>query len=111
MARIPHFDYPFRLTAQGHPVVVEQDAIEEIESCLAVILITEEGQRIELPEFGIESLLFKRQPVPVDDIYNAITDQEPRAAVVLSQQPDPLDYLTALVEVDVKAQNPPIGDS
>lgn len=112
MNRIPHFDYPFRFSSQGHAVVVEQDSIEDIENCLLAIIKTEVGQRIELPQFGIQSPLFSLQPIPLDPIYNAVTDQEPRAIMVISQRPDPLDYLRALVEVDLTAtKNLPIGDS
>lgn len=107
----PHFDYPFRFGPTHHAVVVEQDSIEEIESCVVAVLLTEEGQRIELPEFGVESELFGVQPLDTNGYLHAILDQEPRAAALVTSQPDPVDYLKALVEVDVNAANPPIGDS
>jgi hypothetical protein len=111
LAKIPHFDYPFRFGPQGHAVVVEQDSVEEIESCLMTLFLTEVGQRIEVPEFGIESMLFRLQPLPIDSLYSAILDQEPRAVTLISQQPDKLDYLTALVEVDLISSHPRIGES
>jgi len=111
MINIPHFDYPFRLNADGHVVVVEQDSSDEIESCLISPLTTEKGQRIELPKYGIDSMLFELQPLPLDRLLNTIIDQEPRAVTILSQQPDKVDYLTALVEVDLISNQPPIGES
>jgi hypothetical protein len=102
VTNIPHFDFPFRFSPNAHAAVVEQDSVAEIESCLMTILLTEEGQRIELPEFGIESPLFRLQPLPLDGILNAILDQEPRATVTFSQQPDPIDYLTALVTLQTQ---------
>lgn len=111
MADTPHFDHPFRLTPAGHAVTVEQDSIEEIESCLVAILLTERGERIELSDFGSDSLLFKLQPLKVEDLYSTLSEQEPRALPVISQAVDPVRYLSALVEIDVTAANPTIGDS
>jgi len=108
---IPHFDYPFRFGPTKHAVVVEQDSIEEIEDCVVAILLTEEGQRIELPEFGVESQLFGVQPLDANEYLHAIIDQEPRAVAIVTSQMDPVHYLEALVEVDMSAANPPIGDS
>ena len=112
MTNIPHFDYPFRLRLDGHAAVCEQDSIEDIESCLASVLLTEQGQRVELPEWGITSPLFDLQPLDLQSIYDDITEQEPRALVSIAQQTSPVDYLTALVEVDLKQQQPPtIGET
>lgn len=111
MTDIPHFDYPFRFNSNYHAVVVEQDSIEDVESCLATALLTEVGDRIELPEFGINSPLFGLQPLDLNRLYTSLVDQEPRALMALAQHPDPLDYLTALVEIDLQTSNPTIGES
>jgi phage baseplate assembly protein W len=109
MIRTPHFAYPFKLNPRHHAYEVEQGSIDDIESCLQAILLTEVGQRIELPEFGIESPLFQLQPIDTDGIYSALTAQEPRATTVIAQQPDPLDYLTDLVNITVTSNQPTIG--
>jgi len=106
MSDVPHFDYPFRFGKSNHAVEIEQDSIEDIEVCIATIIMTNHGDRVELPEFGTNSLLFQIQPLPIDQLYSDITDQEPRALMVISQQPDPLDYLTALVTVTVENLQP-----
>lgn len=111
MTDVPHLDYPFRLSASGHALVNEQDSIEDIESCLQTILLTERGARIELPEFGIDSPLFGRQPLALEALYQTLVEQEPRALAIISQSPDPRNYLTALIEIDVSAVNPTIGES
>lgn len=102
-ANVPHFDYPFRFDFNNHAACVEQDSIEDIENCIVSILLTEIGARIEIPEYGMESMLFKQQPLSSGDIYNAITSQESRAHMVVSTDPDMVDYLTALVDINVQA--------
>jgi hypothetical protein len=110
MTNIPHFDYPFQFGYTGHAVVNEQSSIEDVESCLVTLLHTTIGQRVELPEFGIDPMLFELQPLETDDIEAAIVEYEPRAVTTLASQPSPLDYLTALVNIDFENQ-PPTGGS
>jgi hypothetical protein len=110
MTHVPHFDYPFRFSAASkHAVEVEQDSVEEIIDCIQTTLLTNKGDRIELPDFGITNPLFEVQPLHLDDLYADVTDQEPRALIVLSQQPDAEDALTAIVTMTLNNEQPTIG--
>lgn len=110
MTRVPHFDYPFRFsTASAHAVEVEQDSVEDIIDCIQTSLLTNKGDRIELPEFGISNPLFELQPLNLDDLYADVTDQEPRALVILSQQSDAVDALKAIVTMTLHNEQPTIG--
>jgi phage baseplate assembly protein W len=80
LARVPHFAVPFRFE-NGRPAVVEQDSVEEVESCVEAILRTIAGTRIGAPSFGIPDESFVEQgPTPALGVYlAAIEEQEPRA--------------------------------
>lgn len=107
--RVPHFDYPFHFGYTGHASVVEQDSAQEITTCITTCLLTNKGDRIELPTFGIDPLIFDRQPLPLDRLYSDIVEQEPRALMALSQSPDPTNMLTDLINIVVQNQQPAIG--
>ena len=91
-ADIPHLDQPFSFG----PVfanVVEQDSPEDIINCVAAILRTQIGERVDLPEFGIDQPTFETQPVDTNSIVEQIVVQEPRAAVIIDQNPSAFDSL------------------
>jgi hypothetical protein len=101
---VPHFDLPFRFTTQGHPVVVEQDSVDDVSNCVQAIMLTVRGTRTESPDFGISDLTFEKQPISLDDVSGAIDDQEPRARYALSQKPDLVEQLAAILNIDVSTQ-------
>lgn len=107
--RTPHFDYPFRFGYTGHAVETEQNSIEDIQNCVTSILLTNKGDRVELPDFGIDSPIFGVQPLQLDEIYSHITDQEPRSLVLLSTATDPVDSLKAIITVALQNDEPTIG--
>lgn len=96
----PHFDLPFRWGTDGHPVVVEQDSWDDVANCVLNIMDTTVGRRIESPGFGIADPTFEAQPINLAAITEAVIQQEPRAALLMEQNPDQLDSLIA----DVLAQ-------
>jgi len=104
VTNIPHFDYPFQFGYTGHAVVVEQGTLEDVESCLTTLLHCQIGHRLELPDFGVDPMLFELQPLQTDDIEAAIIEYEPRAITTVASQPSPIDYLTALINVDFSDQ-------
>lgn len=92
---IPHFDLPFRLDGLGHAKVVDQDTIEDVTNCVAAILHTFKGQRDEVPSFGIDDPTFELQPLDLGAIVDAVIQQEPRAAMMMTQHPDQFNQLVA----------------
>lgn len=108
---VPHFDIPFRFNTTGHAVVTEQDTLEEISNCVEAILRTRVGQRLEIPDFGIEDPVFENQPLQLQGIVAAIIEQEPRAIVLLEQAPDRLDQMIANIRTSVSVNTEEVGNA
>ena len=57
--RTPRFlDYPYRASGAGVPVTIADDqrvglASDHLRDLIVQVLLTEPGERVELPEFGI----------------------------------------------------------
>lgn len=87
MTDIPHFKFPFQLTAAGDRIqVTEQDTDDEILDCIEVLLSTTQGERLELPEYGIRDQTFRQNGVEVSHILQQIRRFEERADVVLDAE-------------------------
>jgi phage baseplate assembly protein W len=86
MADIPHFSFPFRRTANGKTVeVVEQDMDDEILDCIEVLLTTERGERIELPDYGLPDPLFIQGGTSLEMVRQIIATWEPRANATVTR--------------------------
>lgn len=103
MADIPHFDLPFRFVG-SNAAVVEQDSLEDITNCVEAVVRTIIGQRVELPDFGIPDPTFQTQPLQLQAITEAILQQEPRATIAMTQNPDRFNQLVVDVLMRVSAQ-------
>lgn len=79
MIDIPHFSFPFRLSG-GSPATVEQGSDDEILDCVEVLLSTEPGERIDLPDYGLEDQTFREGGASRTAIQNTIRTWEPRAS-------------------------------
>jgi phage baseplate assembly protein W len=79
MTDIPHFEYPFRLGANGHVASVEQDEIADVASCVVVLCKTPPGARLDLPNFGVPEQVFQEKGVNSNALLPAIRSWEPRA--------------------------------
>ena len=77
---VPHFMFPFRFGPDGVPRVVEQDTADEIEQGVKVLMLTEIGERLEVPDFGIEDPTFLTE-VDVSAIREAAKEWDDRAEV------------------------------
>jgi|SRR5215831_12967757 len=97
---IPHFDMPFRFMGL-HPAVVAQDDVEDVMNCVEAIFRTQPGERVELPDFGIEDMTFEVQPLDLSLAAAVIFEQEPRAIMAFEQEPDRLDSMVAKVTVNI----------
>lgn len=102
--KTPHFDLPFRFSSDG-VASVEQSSFEDIANCVETIVRCPLGFRPDNPSFGFPQLEFAQQPVISADVVEIVTSQEPRAVVVMSETPDPLDQLIDRVLVDVRGIN------
>lgn len=79
MAIIPHLAYPLRVGADGSLAVVEQDSAADVSQCVAALLGTVTGTRIELPVYGVPDLTFTTGQ-ELGAVEQAIGTWEPRAA-------------------------------
>jgi hypothetical protein len=103
MTDVPHFDLPFHF--EGSSVAeVEQDSIHEVVDCIEIILRTHVGLRDYVPEFGAPDLVFKNQPIGVDDLTSIITSQEPRASLVISEHPDVYDEMIDRIQIQANVK-------
>lgn len=89
-----HLVVPFRF---GGPSV-EQDSRAEIEQCVYVILSYRQGQRLDLPEFGIDDLAFTEGGIDLDRLHEEVAVWEPRARLLTLQE---IAELIARVRIDV----------
>jgi hypothetical protein len=83
----PHFDLPFRFSSGGHrpAAVTEQDGPKDVLNCVHAILAYPKEFRPELPDFGVDELVFQSNP-SIDNLLDQVTDWEPRADLaVLSE--------------------------
>lgn len=98
--QIPHFAFPFQLDRNGAVEVVEQDTYEEIEQNVHVLLITDRGQRMEVPDFGIDDLVFQTA-VDETDIIEQAREWDDRVEALVSEEPDRMNAMVRHLLVDV----------
>jgi len=96
----PHFDIPFRLQSTG-AAVVEQDTFEDVANCVEVIVRTPYGFRDDVIEFGFPSLELQTMPVVSAEVREVVDQQEPRATILITEQPDFYDVLIDRITVEV----------
>jgi phage baseplate assembly protein W len=95
MSFVPHFDLPFRFLSTGHAATVDQDTLDDVSNCVEAIMRTLQGERNDNPSFGIPDPTFQLQPIDVGLIIEAVLQQEPRASLVMEQDPDQFNQLVA----------------
>lgn len=100
---VPHFSLPFRFEADNmgnlHASVNEQDSPEDIADCVQGILSCPLGFRLELPDFGVRDQTFSSPGASIDDIQAAIALYEPRADVLIEEDPSQLGFLIDKMQV------------
>jgi phage baseplate assembly protein W len=75
-AQVPHFAYPFRFERHGISTV-EQDSLDDLAQCVQVIIQTRIGERVEIPDFGVDPIVFN-DDIDRDALQRALEDWEPR---------------------------------
>jgi phage baseplate assembly protein W len=99
--QIPHFAFPFRFGERGAAVVIEQDSYEEIEQCVKVLMLTEIGERLEVPDFGILDVTF-RNGADTSSIEAAAKEWDERVETDISEEPDRLNGMIRHLLVQVR---------
>lgn len=99
MTNVPHFAYPFRFGVGGHAATVDQDELDDIRNCVMILLRTEVGSRLDLPEYGVPQQFLKENGINVNGVLSAINRWEPRAQVAMSvsEIKDLIQYATVTV--------------
>lgn len=101
MTEIPHFKFPLQLTGDGtRAQVVEQDSDDEILDCIEVLLATTQGERIEIPNYGIRDQAFRQNGADTAHILAQIRKYEERANINLA--PDVIRELVQRVGVEYR---------
>src|SRR4051794_22468029 len=101
MTEIPHFKLPFQLAADGtRAQVVEQDSDDEILDCIEVLLSTTQGERIEIPDYGIRDQAFRQHGADTAHILAQIRKYEERADINLA--PGVIQELVQRVDVEYR---------
>src|SRR3954447_13084046 len=89
IVEFPHFQLPFRFeSVKGvlEAAVHEQDTVDEIATCVEVVIRCPIGFRDELPEFGVPTTaLFNQAPLDLAKARGAVNRWEPRADVDYSE--------------------------
>jgi len=82
---------------------VDKDSYEEIAQGVEVVCRTRRGLRIERPEFGVRSMVFDEIPanVSLEHVERAILDGEPRATVIVDDDPSALAAMILSIGVEV----------
>lgn len=83
--QIPHFDLPFHFDEEGHPHAVEQDTTQDVAVCVEAVVRTTQGQRQELPDFGIEDPLFKQNGLNTSNLRTSVEKWEPRVEAAIEE--------------------------
>lgn len=95
---------PYPLTKDARGYMRTQGGIQQIKSDLLILLLTNPGERVMLPEFGtgLRKLIFEPHDITLEEqarqmIINAINTWEPRISV---------DEIEVLANVDENSLNP-----
>lgn len=96
---VPHFDLPFRMSGTSF-ATVEQDSSADVANCVEAIIRTPNGFRDDTPDFGMDDNTFATLPLNLEKLTAQIENQEPRAAIALTQNPNLIDSLITRLVVD-----------
>lgn len=100
MTVVPHLALPFRISG-GSPTCNEQDTAADVRDCVEAIVRTVQGQRIELPDFGIPDETFTESGAEPAEIQVAVQTWEPRAAAEAAANNESLDAYISEITVDI----------
>lgn len=100
---VPHLRLPLRVEVHTASLsTVEQDTLDEVAQCVEVVLATEPGTRLDLPQFGTPSYLFAQHPLDLAHAVNSIATWEPRGSTTLTTEA--IDQLTLRLQAVVQVR-------
>jgi len=102
MTVIPHFALPLRYHA-GVAGINEQDSDADVAACVFAVCITEPGQFLDLPGFGLPDITFGQEPLAPSAILGPISRWEPRASALVTTSPSLLDEAIVNANVQIGA--------
>lgn len=83
----PNFRFPFQFTPGGGRVQYrEQDTDDEIMDSIEVLLLTPQGERIDIPNYGVPDQTFQMNGANLAAIQTAIELWEERADVTVDDE-------------------------
>lgn len=97
---IPHFAFPFRFN-EDSAAVLEQDTPEEVEQGVLVLVLTHRGERIEVPDFGIDDLTFQLE-LDLEAVADAAQEWDERAELFIEENPDLVQGMIRNVSIEVE---------
>lgn len=99
--QVPHMQWPFRMGGVNSSGIafVEQDSPEEIEQCVALVLVTRPGDFPDEPTLGLIEPAFRQGGVSQADIEAAVHRWEPRAQINFTS--DELVAVTQTLGIEV----------
>jgi hypothetical protein len=99
--QIPHFEFPFRFTVNGEASVNEQGSPKELEQNVRVLFLTPLGERLEVPEFGVEDPTFQTE-IDENDLIDRAVTWDDRIDVLLQEEPDKVEAMVRTLSIDVR---------
>lgn len=79
---VPHLAVPFQIGPTGIPLIVQQDSIDDLTSCVQMALGCVKGTRLAVPDFGVSDPTFTG--VDVGELENDVALYEPRVTTDIS---------------------------
>lgn len=104
MNGIPHLAFPLRFH-RGVAVTVEQDSPQHLADQVAVAASTEQGWRVEAPDFGIPSYLMAADGVDIAELRAALAESVPDAAQAVERIESPDDVRAERIRVLIEEEN------
>ena len=101
---IPHFAFPLRFSDNGSAAVVEQDTLEEIEQNVKVFVLTDQGERLEVPGFGLRDPTFQTN-IDTAAIIDSASQWDERAGILMTESHDFLQALARNLFIHVEESN------
>lgn len=102
---VPHFAYPFRVSGD-HVAVVEQDTWDEVAQSVQMVLTTERGSRLAVPEYGVDSPLFATLTRGREQhMLEAVNRWEPRARATIGITADNVDEFVHHIRVEIPTRH------
>lgn len=101
----PQLALPFRFGANGQPLTVDQDSVEEVADCVETFLRTPLGHFPEQPDYGLLDPSFEEGAVDTQELAAGLAQWEERANVALEQRPDLRDRFTNVLNIQLSTRS------